>query len=295
MSKRNILIGLVGFLILGWLVYFVFSGLILLPQTVNLFGLELRLYGLILGAAALGGYELARRRSELYGIPKAKIDNLAIVLIIFGVIGARLYHIFSSLDYYITNPDEIILIWQGGLSIFGAVLGGVIGVWLYQKYTSFKLPMFKILDWLVPSLVLGQIIGRFGNLFNYEAYGVPTSLPWGMFVPLEFRLETYQAVEFFHPLFLYEVLGSLLILLVLLNFSKLTVKFQWLNFNGSQFWAWVMLYGLLRIGTEGLRVDSPYFMGFKQNLMVAILMIIVAGIIFWLKRRQIQNYESKSS
>lgn len=295
MNKPRTFLFFLGIVILAILIYFVFPGKILLPQFFQILGWQIRIYGLLLGVAVLASYELARRHAKAHQLPEEQIDNIAIVLIGSGLIGARLYHVFSSWEYYLANPVAILLIWQGGLSIFGAVIGGVIGLWIYLRTIKLGIPLAKVLDWLTPSLVLGQIIGRFGNLFNYEAYGLPTQLPWKMFVPTEFRLAPYLAAEFFHPLFLYESLGSLLILVILLNFSKLTSRFNWLEFPGARIWLWVGLYGILRLGTESLRVDSPYFLGLKQNLLVAILMITTScGVLFW-HRFHLNNYESKSS
>ena len=295
MNKQRIILGLLCLIVLGVLISLVFPGKVILPQIFHILSWPIRIYGLILGLSVLAGYELARRRSGRFKIPQDQLDNIAIVLIITGLIGARLYHVFSSLEYYAANPIAIAFIWHGGLSIFGAVLGGAVGLWLYQKYSSLKQAFLIILDWLAPSLVLGQILGRLGNLFNYEAYGLPTMLPWKMFVPVEFRLTPYQSAEFFHPLFLYESLGCLLILLILLNFSKLTKRYQWLNFPGAQILVWLLLYGVLRLGTESLRLDSPYLFGMKQNLLVAGLMVVVAIVVLWFKKLFYKSNESQSS
>src|ERR1700680_5031790 len=99
-----------------------------------------------------------------------------------SVIGGRFYHFFSLFIYYQAHPIDIVKVWNGGLSIYGAVFGALITLWILQKTLVSRVTL-DTLDWLTPSLILGQIIGRFGNLFNYEVFGYPTNLPWKMFVP----------------------------------------------------------------------------------------------------------------
>lgn len=271
------------------LFFWILPGQVILPQTIEILGWPLRIYGLILGLAILDAYFLARKRAENFGFERAQLDNIALVLISSGLLGARLYHVVSSWEYYSSNLGQVLMVWEGGLSIFGAVLGGLIGLWIYQRSFLTDTSLGQLLDWLTPSLVLGQIIGRFGNLFNYEAYGSPTTLPWKMFVPEQFRLPAYEAMEFFHPTFLYEALAGGLILLILLNFPKLSQFLKLPRFKGEIFWSWLLLYGLVRIFTESLRLDSPYLGTIKQNLIVAILMVLVSLIIFVVKKFNFKN------
>ena len=171
--------------------------------------------------AVLAGFYLALRRAPQYGINLTDAEDIIFWLIIGGFIGARLYHVASSFTYYLHHPLQSLEVWKGGLSIYGAVIGGICTLWLIKKLLPIACSLFTLLDWLAPSLVLGQIIGRFGNFFNYELYGYPTNLPWKMFVPLSFRLPGYQNFSYFQPLFLYEVLANLIILSLLLWWSSL--------------------------------------------------------------------------
>ncbi|HMQ02040.1 MAG TPA: prolipoprotein diacylglyceryl transferase [Candidatus Doudnabacteria bacterium] len=281
--KRSawLLVGLI-FIIMGWLLFGkIFPGQIILPQNLQIAGLTIQYYGLILGVAIVAGYTLAYYRAPEFGVPRDKVDNLVLVLLLGGFIGARLYHVYSSWDYYVANQGQIIMVWQGGLSIFGAILGGAVALLLIRKLFGLTLRYAELLDWLAPSVVLGHLIGRFGNLFNYEAYGWPTTLPWKMYVPSQFRLSPYFSEQYFHPLFLYEAIAGLLILVILLNFSRLTQKRPWLRFSGSSFWLWLGLYGLVRFCTEILRIDSPYFGSIKQNMVASGLMLVFAGIVFF--------------
>ena len=276
------------------LFFWVFPGDVILPQNFAVLGLRVQYYGLIMGLAVLSAYTLALHRAKDYSLTKDQVESIALALIIGGFIGARLYHVASSWEYYLASPSEIVMVWNGGLSIFGAVLGGLLALWLARRYLALKIPMSQLLDWLVPSLVLGQIIGRFGNLFNYEAYGAATNLPWAMFVPVQFRLPVVWAQSYFHPLFLYEALAGLLILVILLNFAGLAKKWPWLKFSGSLFWFWVGSYGFVRIFTEYLRLDSPYVGAYKQNLLVACAMLLIA-IIIYLRHYIHERLESKSA
>ncbi len=292
MSKQKIL--LITGLSVAWLVvllFWVFPGQIIFAQSLELFGWSFRWYGLILALAVLSAYYLAAQRASKFGFTKTQLDSVSIYLLVGGFLGARLYHVITELAYYVAHPIEILFVWQGGLGIIGAVIGGLIGLWVYWLSQNKSQPFFKLLDWLVPSLVLGQIIGRFGNLVNYEAYGTPTLLPWKMFVPMEFRLLAWREFSYFHPLFLYEALGSLLILLVLVNWPSLAQRLKIPQFSGQIFVWWLILYGLLRVFTESLRLDSNIIFGIKQNLIIAGLLFILGICIIVYKK--IYNHESQ--
>lgn len=294
MRKVVYLILVVLFIGLWLLMMNVFSGDVVFTNSFFVGEFSIHYYGLILGIAVLSAYLLAKRRANKFGISASQVDDISVWLIVSGFVGARLYHVASSWDYYITNPVEIFFVWNGGLSIFGAIIGGLIGLYFYKKFKSSNLNYFAMLDWLAPSIILGQVIGRFGNLVNYEAYGIPTNLPWKMFVPVANRLFPYEAFEFFHPLFLYEALAGLLILLILLNFSRLNKSLKLPKFSGQIFWIWIGLYGLVRIFTEYLRVDSPYLGSIKQNMLVAGLMVVTTIIVTMISIRNQKKTEHES-
>lgn len=277
-SLQKSIIATIVLVVLGLLLLLVFPGKIILPQAFYLFGLRLQIYGLILGLAVVLGYYVARKRAKRFKLSVEQVDSIILVVLVGGFIGARVYHIFSSWNYYWHDLWQVLAVWNGGLSIIGAVFGGLIALFIYTQYFHQDLKLIELIDWLTPSLLVGQIIGRFGNLVNYEAYGLPTSLPWKMFVPSGFRLPPYETSAFFHPTFIYEALLSLLLLIVLLNWAKLAWSYRWvnrLNFSGFMFYAWLVGYGVIRIFTEYLRIDGPLLLGYKQNLIVAIIMVLV--------------------
>lgn len=281
-----------GVIVAAVLLLKIFPGDWILPQTIPLLGFSFRIYGLILGLAVLAGYWFARKRIAQTGLGINSLDNIAVVLLVSGFIGARLYHVVTSWDYYSNNLNQIFAVWNGGLGILGAVVGSLAGLWIYNHY-FLKANLGKLVDWLVPSLVLGSIIGRFGNLFNYEVYGQPTNLPWGMFVPEQFRLAGFELIQFFHPLFLYEVLGGLLILYILLNFALLSKKLNLQRFHGDVFWVWLFLFSLLRIFIESMRIETFYFAGLSQSLMALLLAALALGVIIY--QKFLGEHESKST
>lgn len=248
--------------------YLAFSGLLILPQTFSLGPLTFHYYGIIMAFAVASGFYLAKKRIEKYQIEKKIADDIIFWLIIGGFLGARLYHILSSFSYYQQNVFDIFKVWQGGLSIYGAVFGGLLSIFLLAK--RYNLNATRLLNWLTPSLILGQIIGRFGNLFNYEAFGYPTNLPWKMFVPENFRPENYVNFEFFHPWFLYEQIALSCIFCLIMYFEK-NKKANLLHL----FWMYLLCYNIVRLGLEFLRIDSQIFLGFRQNFLVSLSIVVL--------------------
>lgn len=258
----------------------VFSGELILPQVLRLGPLTVRYYGLIMALAAAFGFWSALRRAPQFGVEPRQAEDVLFWIIIGGFIGARLYHVLSSADYYWQHPLDIIKVWNGGLSIYGAVLGGVISLILYRIVSRVALDTLAILDWLAPCVLLGQIIGRFGNLFNYEAFGYPTNLPWKMFVPAQFRPEMFMPAAFFHPWFLYEALGNIFILIFLLKMEK-NQKL------GVVAFCYLLLYNLLRFCLEFLRIDSTFVGAFRLNALVSLALALVGFCALLYLRRDV--------
>ena len=192
--------------------------------------------------------------------------------LVVGVLGARLYHVVDLWDYYALHPREMIAIWNGGLGIYGGLLGGLLGLWLYSKRTGSKL--FELLDFAAFSLPMSQAIGRWGNYLNQELYGRPTSLPWGIYIDSVHRVAGYELAERFHPLFLYESLGMLVVFGVL----------YWLVRRGYFAWGYgyylavyLIGYGVVRGLLEGFRI-SPWSVGGMPVALLLSLTIVAWGI-----------------
>lgn len=272
----------------------VFRGIWILPQSFPIGPLTVHYYGITMGMAVGAGWWLALKRANVYGLDEKQADALLLWVVIGGFLGARLYHVASSWQYYFQNPADTVKVWNGGLSIFGALIGGFAVLLLFRALSRVKYPLLSFLDWLAPSVLLGQIIGRFGNFFNYEAFGYPTALPWKMFVPAGFRPEGFFARAYYHPLFLYEALGNAVILVLLFWFHKQkkagppgTSRFAPLQ--GGLFFSYLFGYNTLRFFLEFLRVDSTFIHTsagvIRLNSITSAILAVVGLVGFYVAQR----------
>lgn len=245
---------------------------------------------LIAGMIAAGiwsGIRLRRRGGE----GGAAID-FGVWAIVFGIIGARLYHVVTHWGDYFgfgKNPLDIFAFWQGGIAIFGALIGGSIGVLLASRLST-HIKFWSFADALVPGLMLGQIFGRLGNWFNNELFGGPTTLPWGLEIdssnsafPVGLPAETL-----FHPTFLYEIVWNILGIAVLLLIER-----RWRPRWGQFFGLYLIWYGIGRAWVESLRVDpSILFLGMRTNVLAALLAIVVGLLIIFVQRHRHPGLET---
>ena len=205
-------------------------------------------YGILITLAIIAAIFIAVVEAKRRGEALEHVLNLALIVIPLGIIGARLYHVVDEWDFYSQN---LLLIFGGrGLGIFGAVIGGAVGLLIYTRWK--KLRTLRWLDVVTPGLILAQAIGRWGNFFNQELYGYPSDLPWGIYIDPANRLPGYETFSHFHPLFLYESLWNLL------GFSLLMVlgrKFRHRLLDGDIFFLYVIYYGVGRFLLEGLKID----------------------------------------
>jgi phosphatidylglycerol:prolipoprotein diacylglycerol transferase len=183
----------------------------------------------------------------------------------FAIIGARLYYVIFSWDFYRDNPAEIIKIWNGGLAIYGGIIAAICTAIVFSKIK--KIRLFDLLDTCVPYLCLGQAIGRWGNFVNREAYGVAANSIFRMEI-----LDSHGNYISVHPTFLYEFLGLILIFIIL--------KMNKRKFSGEKTAVYLLLYGILRFFVEYLRSDSLMFMGIKISMAVSAILGL-AGLL-WL-------------
>lgn len=275
--KQSIKKILLAALLIGLIIILshIFRGSIILPQVFHVGSISLRFYGLIMALAIAGAYVTVRRRQVVFKLSYQEAENLIFWTIFSGFIGARLYHVMSSFGYYVQNPADIFKFWHGGLSIYGAVGAGLLAIIFFSRAKHLKFNALNILDWLTPGVIVGQIIGRFGNLFNYEAYGYPTSLPWGMYVPAEFRPASYVSNTHFHPWFLYEILLNVLILFTILLWEK-RQKLP----SGSLFTLYLLMYNIGRFFLENIRIDSTWIGHFRLNSIISLLLVFLCGTLF---------------
>ncbi len=225
---------------------------------INIFGYQLdigsiniRFYSVCILLGLLAGYSLALYLGKLQHIVGTIIDRLFIGVVVFGLIGARLFFVLFNWSKFSDNPANIILqLNKGGLALYGALILSTAYLTLYCR--KYKFNIYEFLDFLAPAVLLGQIIGRFGNFFNYEAYGPSTSIYWKMYVPLLANITENLRQPYFHPTFLYEIIPNFFLLLVLLyNFTNWTQKRSGLVFAG-----YAVGYGVIRTFTEFFRLDA---------------------------------------
>jgi prolipoprotein diacylglyceryl transferase len=226
----------------------------------------------------------SRRLTKRGAEPGVGLD-FAILAIVFGIIGARTYHVLTHFNDYFgagKNPWSAFWVWEGGIAIFGSILGGCIGILIASRWTGVRFWSFA--DALVPGLLLAQALGRFGNYFNHELYGQPTNLPWGL------QIESTNAAfpvglpagTLFHPTFLYEMLWNVLGIVVLLLLER-HYHYRWGKFAGMYF----IWYGLGRVWFESIRIDpSDIFLGLRSNVWGAIVAIVVGIVLIAVQSRR---------
>jgi phosphatidylglycerol:prolipoprotein diacylglycerol transferase len=250
-----------------------------------------RLYGIIIVTAALIGGFVATREARRLGENTERIWDALIFIVIAGIIGARLYHVLSTpagctenvpfcgWPWYRDHPlDAVIGITQGGLGIFGAIVGGLIVVLIYVRH--YKLSLARYLDIAAPALLIAQAIGRWGNFFNQELYGPPTTLPWGLAIDAQHRYGEFADLTrypldttFFHPVFLYEsVINTLGFIVLVLLARKWKAKRE-----GDLILIYMMWYGTNRIIVESLRPDAWTLAGGLPTAQLISIGLVVIG------------------
>lgn len=247
-------------------------------------------YGVLIVLSLILGSFILVKLSDFYSLNKKQNLDALFWIIVNGIIGARIYHIFLELDFYLEYPFQAFKIWEGGLAIHGAFIAGLLTVFYYAK--KLKIDFFQFAAILLPGLILGQAIGRWGNYFNQELYGRPTDLPWSIPIEAVRRLPQYLDYQYFHPAFLYESLGNFLILGLLLFLHLKTGKIRNSFFQKNKFklivLAYVIPYSLLRLATETLRLDpTPEIWGLRLPQLVSLIFVISAIIyLFYLKKTE---------
>ncbi len=224
------------------------------PVLIEIGPLTIRWYGVMIATAVLVAFWLAGREGVRKGFEKQKIDDFSLLVVIAGIIGARIYFIlFSDLNYFLSRPLRVLAFWEGGLAIHGAIISGIIvAIWYTRRE---KIPFWRWADTFAPSLILGQTIGRIGCFLNGDAHGYPTTLPWGMVYAPDSPAGQMFPDQPLHPTQLYELGFNLGIFLVLWKLRKKNF------FDGSLFLFYVILYSSVRIFVEHFRADKLTYLG----------------------------------
>jgi prolipoprotein diacylglyceryl transferase len=232
------------------------------PVAFQIFGLEIRWYGILITFGMMLGIAVVLYQVRKHGEKEEWFLDMALMAIPAGLLGARLYYVLFDLHNYQYTWRTALNFRQGGLAIHGGVIAGVIVGYFYTRYR--KVSFFRWADLAMPGLILAQAIGRWGNFFNQEAYGYPTTLPWAMFIAGEYR----------HPTFLYESLWNLgvFVLLIYMLGRK--------RFDGQIAALYLMGYSAGRLWIEGLRTDSLMLGPIRVAQLISILMIVAGAALY---------------
>src|SRR5512135_2770023 len=253
--------------------------------------LFIRFYGIILMLGAVAGGWLATVEVKRRGKDPEMVWDLLVYLIIGGVIGARLWHIFTpppssiaqgfTTQFYLTHPLDALAIWKGGLGIPGTIIGGLIALYLYTRSNK----SISFVDWAdiaAPCLALGQAIGRWGNFFNQELYGAPTDLPWKIYIDPAHRLSGFQDMSYYHPLFAYESLLNLANMLLLLWLMR---RYVGSLRKGDIFNVYLIAYPAIRFSLDFLRLDASKVLSININqTFMAVVGLAAIAVLIWRHR-----------
>ena len=251
------------------------------PIAFSIGNLTVHWYGIILCIGFILAFFYCKKRAKRFDIDFDKFIDVIIVSSICGIIGARLnYVLFYPGNTYIKDPIKILFINEGGLAIYGGIIGAIIPGYFMCKFK--KINFKNALDLISLGFLIGQAIGRWGNFFNQEAFGTKTNLPWGM-------MSENTLLEYVHPCFLYESLWCLLGFILLHIYSK---KFK--TFSGEIFSIYVIWYSVGRFFIESLRTDSLIIKGLNVRVsqIVAVIFFIGASIFLFKKKCLKQHLKS---
>jgi phosphatidylglycerol:prolipoprotein diacylglycerol transferase len=247
------------------------------PVAVSLGPLDIRWYGIIIALGMVIGYILANREAIKRNMPEGMFTDLMFYIILFSLIGARLYYVIFNWEYYSSNPVSIILVNEGGMAIHGGLIGGFLAGLIYCKKK--KLSFFQVADIAAPSILLGQAIGRWGNFMNQEAHGGEVSRQFleSLQLPDFIINQMYIDGVYYHPTFLYESLWSIVgVIILLLIRPKLRI--------GQTVLLYLIYYSIGRFFIEGMRTDSLMLGEFLRAAQVISIVTIVIAVIIWVYR-----------
>jgi prolipoprotein diacylglyceryl transferase len=242
-------------------------------QNVELGPLTLHGYGLVMGIAIVAAIAVAEWGLKRQHVDPSRFTGMALIAVLAGFVGARLYHVASEPVHFFHNPGDIVKVWEGGLGIYGGtLLGGLVGLWVAPR---FGIPRRAAADAAAPAILFAQAIGRLGNYLNQELFGRPFSGPWALEVDADHRPLRYLADRTFHPTFLYEAIGTATLGVI---FLILLVRWR-TRTPGILLALYVAAYSLVRILVEPMRIDDAHdWLGVRQNVWVAGA-LLVAGLV----------------
>lgn len=260
------------------------------PVALALGPIKIHWYGIIMGLAFLIGTYLARYNVKRSGIDPDHVLNMVVLIIPAAIVCARAYYVIFEWDQYKDNVLSVLYVWNGGLAIHGGLIGGMLaGTWYVRKH---NLPFRRIGDALMPSVILGQAIGRWGNFINQEAHGDVAPAEFMEKFPAFIREQMYINGQYYHPTFLYESLWNLLVFAILMLMLR-----YWKKFDGQVLFSYMILYSIGRFFIEGLRTDSLMIADTLRVAQLVSLCLIALGLILMLvyARKSVQDKKSQDS
>lgn len=244
-------------------------------STCTVFGLTLHWYGVLIASAVLLAVLVCFAREKRLGLKEGTGVDLALVCVPAGVVAARVYYVLFNWSAYAAHPVEALYLWQGGLAVYGGVIGGAIGAWIYAR--AKKIPFPRIADLVAPALALAQCIGRWGNFLNQEAYGVEIADPALHFFPIAVRIgEVWHCATFFYE----SAWCALIVILLLIGEKK-----GFFRRAGDTFLSYLLLYAAERAIVEGLRTDSLYLGVFRVSQLLSLAAVLALLILLALRER----------
>ncbi len=249
-------------------------------------------YGIILMLGVVGASFVANAEAQRRKQDQDFLWDSLVWMVVGGVVGARIWHVLTpppsmvergiTFQYYLTHPLDAINLRAGGLGIPGAVIGGLLALYIYARRKNEK--FITWVDIIAPGLALGQAIGRWGNFVNQELYGAPTDLPWAIFIDPVNRLPEYADIGYYHPIFLYEALWSLATMFLLLWLAR---RFAKKLIDGDIMLVYLMAYPIIRILLDFLRLDASEVGGINANQTFMIVVLLASALALYLRHRQV--------
>jgi prolipoprotein diacylglyceryl transferase len=252
---------------------------------IDLGPIRIHFYALFILTGIVIASFLADSRLVRRGAERGLFLDIALWAVPAGIIGGRFYHVITHpKDYFFEGADllAVFRIWEGGLAIYGAILFGAVGAWWGAKQAGIR--FWPVADAIAPGLLIAQGIGRLGNYFNQELFGVPTTLPWGLEIPASNSAYPSGLPEglTFHPTFAYELIWNLSAALLLVYLGN-RFTLQW----GKQIALYLMFYSLGRLWIESIRIDpSEIILGLRVNIWSALIGLAIGVILFWVQNRR---------
>ena len=241
-------------------------------------------YGLIIACAVLIGFVLTTKLAIYKGYEKKAWQDMLFYSMIGGFIGARLYHVLLELPYYFLHPLEVFQVWNGGLAIHGAIIVGGLVIYYFAKKNKWS--VLSVLDISVIAMIFGQALGRWGNYFNQELFGLPTDKAWGIFIEAVNRPLEYLSFSYFHPTFFYEFILNILLFIILI----LAYKYK-SNILGLTTSIYLIGYSLIRFGLEFLRIDRTPELALLRWPQWASIIIILLVVFYRLRAKSLAKFK----